>query len=81
MIRFLNLKDQIIEGEPSFAFLNTIPDKIIEFDGEQIFYNIKEFIEAWNQAEEIDKTIMPIERFTEQIPTMYFYTNNLPDAK
>ena len=80
MIKFLNLKDQIIEGEPTFAFLDTITDRIMDFEGEQIFYNLQDFINAWKDDPEIDRGIHNLSRFTDKIPPMYFYKNNLPDA-
>ena len=81
MIRFLDLKNQIIEGEPTFAFLNTITDRIMEFEGEQIFYSREDFIDAWKADPEIDREINNLERFSGKIPPMYFYKNDLPDAQ
>lgn len=43
MIRFLNLKNQIIEGKNNFAFYDTFTDEIMNFNGEQIFHGLLNF--------------------------------------
>ena len=49
MIRFIDLTDQITipdeEKEyPHFAFYNTVPDRFCDFNGEQVWRNIEDFI-------------------------------------
>lgn len=72
MIRFLNLKDQICEGENEFAFYNTVSDSICSFGeyGEQVFNSINEFKEAYGKEQE--GTTRPFSRFVSLIPENYF---------
>lgn len=74
MIRFLNLKDQITEGESDFAFYDTVSNRILTFDDEQVFSSIDEFEEAYiNNYDRIKPSItLPLERFTTLIPKDYF---------
>lgn len=48
MIIFINLSNQIIEGEKNFAFLNTTNDKFISFAGTQIFESKRDFLDSTN---------------------------------
>ena len=50
MVRFLNLKNQIEQETPSFAFYNTITDTIITFWGEQVFDSLEDFVYAYELA-------------------------------
>lgn len=45
MIRFVYIGDQICDGEKSFAFYNTVYDKFVEFDGVQVFDDVRDFDE------------------------------------
>lgn len=42
MIRFVYIGDQIEEGAEQFAFFNTVTDKFINFDGEQVFDSVED---------------------------------------
>lgn len=67
MIIFLNLKNQIIEGENSFAFYNTINDRIVSFDNVEVFDSISEFNDfTFGISNEIKN------RYLELIPKDYF---------
>jgi hypothetical protein len=73
MIRFLNLKNQIEEGENSFAFYDTIAGVVFEFDGEQVFDTLDEFKEAYSKSDWNKKnTARPLSRFMALIPKNYF---------
>ena len=43
MIRYVNIGAQINEGEDAFAFFDTITNRFIEFDGEQVFESTIDF--------------------------------------
>jgi hypothetical protein len=47
MIRFLDLTDQITEGEKNFAFFDTVTGSMCSFNGEQVFDSWKDFEEAY----------------------------------
>lgn len=67
MIIFLNLKNQIIEGENSFAYYNTINDRIVSFDNIEVFDSINEFNDVtFGVSNEIKN------RYLELIPKDYF---------
>lgn len=44
MIRFIDLSNQIIEGEKEFAFYNTVTGKFFEFSDSQTWDCIEDFI-------------------------------------
>ncbi len=65
MIRFLNLKDQICEGQNDFAFFDTISDTILTFGNEQVFSSLAEFEEAYEESYmNAEGGTRPITRFT-----------------
>lgn len=68
-----HLKDQICEGQNSFAFYDTVSDTILDFDGEQVFDERKEFEEAFSKSY-MDKEggTRPLSRFVSLIPENYF---------
>lgn len=68
MIRFLNLKNQICEGQNDFAFFDTISDEILTFGGMQVFSSLSEFEEAYNEY----RGRYPIQRFKVLIPRDFF---------
>ena len=72
MIIFLNLKDQICEGQNDFAFYDTLSDNICSFgeEGEQVFSSADEFQYAYGKEQE--GTIRPLIRFVSLIPEDYF---------
>ena len=39
------------KGAPGFSFWDTVTDRFMEFDGEQAFENIDEFLEYFNTSE------------------------------
>lgn len=43
MIRYVNIGEQINEGEDAFAFFDTITNRFIELDGEQVFESAIDF--------------------------------------
>lgn len=71
MIRFLNLKNQITEGDSSFAFYDTVTNEIVSFDGEQVFDSLDEFKDCYNR---ILKDYKPrtLERYISKIPDNFF---------
>lgn len=69
MIRFLNLKDQICEGENHFAFFDTISDTILTFGNEQVFSSLDEFEEAYKESYSDTR---PLTRFISLIPDDFF---------
>jgi len=72
MIRFLNLKNQICEGQNDFAFYDTVSDKICSFgdQGQQVFDNILEFQKCFWDVQEVESR--PLSRFMFLIPEDYF---------
>jgi hypothetical protein len=72
MIRFLNLKNQICEGQNDFAFYDTVSDTICSFgeESEQVFSDILEFKYAYGKENE--GTTRPLSRFISLIPDDYF---------
>jgi hypothetical protein len=73
MIRFLNLKDQICEGDSDFAFYNTISCKILSFDGDHAFDSIQDFTEAYKKCNYPENNI---DRFLSLIPDGFFERDN-----
>lgn len=75
MIRFLNLKDQICEGQNDFAFYDTVSNTICSFgeQGEQVFSSVAEFKYAYGKEQE--GTTRPLSRFVSLIPENYFESN------
>jgi len=49
MIRFLRIKGVYLDDKKSFAFYNTETDKLLEFDGSQVFDDIEEFDLYYNE--------------------------------
>lgn len=72
MIRFLNLKNQILEGSNDFAFYETISDTICSFgkEREQVFSSLEEFKAAY--GEEQKESTRLLKRFISLIPDNYF---------
>lgn len=48
MIRFIDLSDQICEGEKEFAFFNTTAYAFLTFSGNQVWDTKQDFIEDYN---------------------------------
>ena len=44
MIRYIEIGDQINEDCCDFAFFDTVTDKFLEFDGEQVFASKEAFM-------------------------------------
>lgn len=55
MIRFINLTNQIDEGEVNFAFYCTVRDRFLEFDGCQVFDDLGDFLECYLRDESENK--------------------------
>lgn len=72
MIRFLNLKNQIINGVPDFAFYDTIDDRIMQFNGVQVFDSREEFMTLYSYSVYVAYTLYPLTRFLSVIPDNYF---------
>jgi hypothetical protein len=43
MIRFLEIKGVYLDDKKSFAFYNTVMDKLLDFDGSQVFDDLEDF--------------------------------------
>ena len=72
MIRFLNLKDQICEGQNNFAFYDTVSNIICSFgkESEQVFSSVAEFKYAYGNEQE--GTTRTLSRFLSLIPMDFF---------
>ena len=76
MIRFIDLTDQITipdeEKEyPHFAFYDTIPDRFCEFNGEQVWTDVSDFVFDFNRDSQ-NPYIDDQKRFVEKIPEDFF---------
>lgn len=71
MIRFLNLKGQIIEGENTCAFFDTVREVIINLGNESVFNSIKDIEYAFS----MQKEYQDIDRFINLIPECFFNKN------
>jgi hypothetical protein len=78
MIRFLNLKNQICEGQNDFAFFDTVSGTICSFgeQGEQVFSSVGEFQHAYGKEQ--GGTTRPLGRFLSLIPKDYFGNESQP---
>lgn len=76
MIRFLNLKNQICEGQNDFAFYDTISNTICSFGEQktQVFDSIVEFRDEFGDEVGYGQngTTYPLIRFLRLIPNDYF---------
>ena len=54
MIRFINIGDQVQEGNKDFAFYDTISDSFVSFDGEQLFESVEDFKAHYKDDSEND---------------------------
>jgi hypothetical protein len=68
MIRFLNLSNQICEGQKDFAFFDTITNTILNFDDEQVFTTKQEFENAYLYQNNSEDKYAKLQRFTSLIP-------------
>ncbi|HEX8556699.1 MAG TPA: hypothetical protein VF668_01280 [Pyrinomonadaceae bacterium] len=69
MFRFINLKNQIMDETPSFAFYDTVKDKFIELAGTQVWDSWGEFEEFYN----LEAGNKPdLERLRRKVPLDYF---------
>ena len=48
MIRFIDLGDQLLYGDPHFAWFDTVSDMFIEYSGEMVWDNWKDFEASFN---------------------------------
>jgi len=72
MIIFINLKNQIIEGQSDFAFYDTISDKFLRFDHQEVFDTLEEFEFAHSRSYLLGLVNWEISRFVSLIPNGYF---------
>lgn len=63
MIRFIDLKDQIIEGTNEFCFYDTVTDTFVTFSGSQTWETVEDF--------QNDYTGTEIERFLNLVPETF----------
>lgn len=75
MIRFLNLKGQIVPGDDtdtSFAYYDTISDTIMTFSGEDVFSSLARF--KWAHSLEYGEETKgrDLNRFINLIPKQFF---------
>ena len=74
MIRFIDLGDQILEGQREFAWWNTISDVFFQFSGEEAWETWEEFEASFyddddNRKEIIDlKITKPLQRYKTLFP-------------
>lgn len=64
MIRFINITDQITDGEQEFAFFDTVTDKFKTFSDSQTWNSIADFISDYQGDE--------LERYLDLIPMGMF---------
>jgi hypothetical protein len=43
MIRFLEITGVYLDDKKSFAFYNTVTDRLLDFDGSQVFDDLEDF--------------------------------------
>ena len=72
MIRFIDIKDQIIENENTFMFYDMTNFKIFSFYGWQVFDHDEDFIKFYELCTE-EKP--PLQDFLELIPSSYLKKN------
>ena len=48
MIRFIDIGEQILDGERNFAWFNTITDCFFEYNGTQVWSSWDEFVDDFN---------------------------------
>ena len=63
MIRFINLDNQIEEGEKAFAFYDTVEGEFISIDGYNVFETFEFFKDVFNTSEYEKSHDIKIERF------------------
>lgn len=73
MIRFIDLKDQICEGQTYFAFYDTVSCKFLSFNGDQVFDSLQDFTEACGDWPSSKRSL---ESFTSLIPDDFFARGN-----
>lgn len=67
MIRFLKITGVYLDDKKSFAFYNTVTDRLLEFDGNQVFDDLEEFDLYYTS-----KCGYDYDRLTGLIPSDYF---------
>ncbi|TET22359.1 MAG: hypothetical protein E3J76_04845 [Candidatus Aminicenantes bacterium] len=70
MIRFIDLGDQILEGQSEFAWWDTISDSFEEFSGNQTWPNWKCFEEDYllDEVREMIQDMRPLDRYKSLFP-------------
>ena len=51
MIRFIDIREQILDGERNFAWFDTITDQFIEYNGTHVWSSWDEFINDFDGDE------------------------------
>ena len=64
MIRFIDLRDQIIEGIDEFAWFDTVVDEFLNFADTQTWESWEDFVEDYNYA----PTTYEFDRFVHLFP-------------
>ncbi|TDD77106.1 hypothetical protein [Flavobacterium caseinilyticum] len=67
MIRFLKITGIYLDDKKSFAFYNTVTNKLLEFDGNQVFDDLEDFDLYYTS-----KCGYDYDRLTGLIPLGYF---------
>jgi len=65
MIRFINIKDQIDRDGTAFAWYDTVTDRFLQFDGDQVWNSVAEFMLSFQKDE---ANFYKAERFLKLIP-------------
>lgn len=76
MIRFIDLGDQILEGEPAFAWFDTITDTFENFDGTEMWHTWKDFVEDFQVGEPCETR--PLESYYGLFPKIAFDEKKQP---
>ena len=81
MIRFIDLTNQIMipyddnEIYREFAFFNTVNDRFCQFDGEQTWHTLKDFVEYFI-TDKNNPYYDELYRFINLLPRGYFDADN-----
>ena len=79
MLRFVKIGGQIIEGDKSFAYFDTVRDRFIEFNDCQVFESWEDFL-MWRKDEENKYPQFGLDRFWGITPHNIRPTLLAPDA-
>lgn len=69
MIRFVDIGDQIMEGEKRFAFYDTVRDEFFGWPNSYVWNSWDDFVEYYKLYEkETEEMIFPLSRFRALVP-------------